>query len=762
MKQNRFLNLILVFVMLASLLAACGEETEFSDEPETVETENVEVENVEVEEGEAEGGEPAAEEPASANEPPGESSGQPGTWLIMLYQNADDEVLEEDIFIDLNEAEIIGSTDQVTIVSQLDRYDGAYDGDGDWTSTKRFFVTQDNDLEVVASEELEDLGELDSGNAETLVEFANWAIETYPAEHYVLILSDHGAGWDGGWNDDDPVEGSAFRMQDIDNALSAIIAQTGIDAFELVGFDACLMGQLEVMSAIAPHARYAVGSEETEPSLGWAYASFLQALNDNPAMNGGELGAAIVSSYIDQDFRIVDDEARRIFADGDYPAEEVAAELIKDTTLSVVDLSVMQDLNAGVNELAVALSNVDQGAVAEARAYAQSYTSVFGDDVPPSYIDLGHFLDLLLDGVDDADVAQAVESVQAALGQAIVAEKHGEDRPASSGLTIYFPNSELYGMTFGDDANLLYSAYIGRFATASLWDDFLTFHYTEDSFDASSADLTVLTPVQSAQTDFADAVEESAPASGSQVAGPGAGEITIAPIEISASEIGPDGVVTLATEISGANVGYIYYYVSYYDEESGSYLTADMGFISAEETKEIGGVYYPDWGDENVIPLEFDWEPTLYFMSDGNEENDQFAFFEPETYGVDDDSTTYIVRGVYTFAASGKEIDAIIRFSGDSKIRSIFGFNGEGGSGAPREITPKAGDTFTIVEEWLDFDVNPDGEFVDYLGGTMTFGEQDFEMVAYYAYSGDYVLGIIVEDLNGNRTEEFVYVTVTD
>jgi hypothetical protein len=76
----------------------------------------------------------------------------------------------------------------------------------------------------------------------------------------------------------------------------------------------------------------------------------------------------------------------------------------------------------------------------------------------------------------------------------------------------------------------------------------------------------VLTPAQSEQTDFAQAVEESAPAAGVEVVPPGAGQITIAPIDISASEIGPDGSVTLSTEITGSNVGYIYYYISYYDE----------------------------------------------------------------------------------------------------------------------------------------------------------------------------------------------------
>ena len=187
-----------------------------------------------------------------------------------------------------------------------------------------------------------------------------------------------------------------------------------------------------------------------------------------------------------------------------------------------------------------------------------------------------------------------------------------------------------------------------------------------------------------------------------------------------------------------------------------------MGFINSENIREIGGIYYPDWGNEGVISIDYDWEPTLYYMSDGNEANDQFAFFEPSVYGADVSGDIYTVRGTYTFADSGSEIDAVMKFNGEGDMQSIFGFNGENGSGAPREITPQAGDTFTITEEWLDFDQNPDGEFVDYIGGTMTFGDNRFEMVPYYAYSGDYTLGIIVTDLNGNSVTEFVEVTVTE
>jgi hypothetical protein len=83
----------------------------------------------------------AASQAAAGGSTPGQK------WTVMLYQDADDKILEKDIYVDLNEAERTGSTDRVNIVAQVDRYRGGFNGDGDWTSTKRFHVTQDDDLE---------------------------------------------------------------------------------------------------------------------------------------------------------------------------------------------------------------------------------------------------------------------------------------------------------------------------------------------------------------------------------------------------------------------------------------------------------------------------------------------------------------------------------------------------------------------------------------------------------------------------------------
>jgi len=108
----------------------------------------------------------------------GETAGG-DTWTVILYQDADDRVLEQDIYVDLNEAERVGSTDKVKIVAQIDRYKGGFAGDGNWTGAGRFLVTSDDDLSRVGSELLQDLGEVNMADGRTLVDFVTWAMKNY-------------------------------------------------------------------------------------------------------------------------------------------------------------------------------------------------------------------------------------------------------------------------------------------------------------------------------------------------------------------------------------------------------------------------------------------------------------------------------------------------------------------------------------------------------------------------------------------------------
>ncbi len=100
------------------------------------------------------------------------------------------------------------------------------------------------------------------------------------------------------------------------------------------------------------------------------------------------MAKTIVESYIVDDVRIQDDEARRDYVAQVYGTdEEVSPEQLgelesRSVTLTAVDLAKFPALIDALNEFAFALTEVDPDAVARARTYAQSFESVFGEEAP--------------------------------------------------------------------------------------------------------------------------------------------------------------------------------------------------------------------------------------------------------------------------------------------------------------------------------------------------------------------------------------------
>lgn len=675
------------------------------------------------------------------------------TWTIMLYQDADDKVLEQDIFIDFNEAERTGSTERVNIVAQLDRYVGGFRGDGDWSDTRRFFVQQDDDLDVIRSP-YESIGEVDMSNPQVLADFVTWAIQNYPADKYVLIMSDHGMGWPGGWTDPEPAGGArqsfplaqaigdALYLQDIDTALQSVRDQTGLDAFELVGMDACLMSHMEVFTALTPHARYAVASQEVEPAVGWAYTAFLNELVSDPDITGRELGQSIVDTYIVEDQRVTDPAARQQFIGrGGITAGQLAAQLEEGVTLAAVDLSQMPAAMEGLNRFSLYLQNMDQKTVAKARNYAQPFTSIFGQNVPASYIDLAHFAALLVQETGDQGLRTTVEEMFGAFQNVVVAEKSGVKKPGATGLSIYFPNSQLYGSAAAGPASYLPVA--ERFAGVSLWDDFLNFHYTGRGFQDTAGTLAV-------------------PDRGVAIAAPGAGVVSVSPLTVDKTTVAPGDVILMSADVDGENLGYIYLFAGFYDREANSINVIDMDYIDSGDTREINGIYYPDWG-EGPFTLEFEWEPIVFAITDGTEQ--VVALLEPQVYGAASEQAVYAVDGIYTFA-DGEQRQARALFSNETLFMMVsFQQHGEAEgtqvSPSPREIIPSAGDQFTVLERWYDLDAN--GRLVNQgfeEGGTLTFGDTLWTYEVLDGPQGEYAIGFIVEDLDGNRVETYTDVTV--
>jgi hypothetical protein len=704
---------------------------------------------------------PVAQATTSAERTPAAaaSSGDQ-TWTVMLYQDADDKVLEHDIYFDLNEVERVGSTDRVNMIAQMDRFRGGFSDDGNWTGAGRFYVTKDDDLTHVRSKVLADLGEINMSDTKNLVDFVTWTMKEYPADKYALILSDHGMGWPGALTDGDsqarvsssiPLAGALgnlMYLQDLDKALGQIRSQAGLDKFELIGLDACLMSHIEVYDALAPHARYAVASQEVEPALGWAYTGFLSELVQNPDMSGADLGQLIVHTYIQDDQRIVDDQARAEYMQkgtsmgslfdmlGAPSSQDLTQQMEESVTLSAVDLEAIPQVVSSINNLTVALAEVDPNAVARAKSYAQSFTSIFGQQVPPSYVDLGNLVQLANKFSQDANVTSAAKDVVASVNSAVLAEKHGAKKPGATGISIYFPISQLYRSPVAGPQS--YTAVAKRFAEDSSWDEFLAYFFTGKPFEPTTRSVTV-------------------PDTTVGFAAPGAGGVQVGPVLLSGKVAAPGEPVTMRAKVTGENAGYAYIFAGYIDKASNSIYVSDMDYLESPNSREVGGVYYPDWGDTGSFTLEFDWEPLTFAITDGT--TTAQALLMPRSYGATPEEAVYTVDGIYTFV-DGTTSSARLYFS-NGFMRKVLGFNSLDFTGAPHEITPETGDKFTVLERWMD--VNSQGgqtKIATQEGKTLMFGAENFTWKTLDAAVGDYVIGFIVEDLDGNSYESYAAVEV--
>ena len=657
------------------------------------------------------------------------SSGDLAEWTIIVYFDADDDVLEENMWFDVNEMELVGSTPQMNIVVQMDRYARGFSGDGDWKDTRRFLVQRDTDLNRINSPVVESIGEADMGDPQTLIDFVTWAVQNYPAKKYALILSDHGGGWTGGFSDFS-APGSALTLPEIVSAIDEVRQATGVDRFEMIGFDACLMGQIEVFASLAPHSNYMVASEEVIPAYGWSYAGWLGQLAANPGMDGRGMSQAIISTYV-----VTDTYLTEVRASQDEIRQEEST-----TTLSAVESARIPDVIGAMNQFISAAAFVDQGTVAEARTYTRSYFSAFGEEAAPSYLDLGNFADVLTGMTGDADLQQSAAQLKTAISSAVVAEKHGLNMSGSNGIAFYFPDSDVYYFTeYNPDFPPYYAESSYKFLEQSVWDEFLAYHYTGQEFNPQQGETT--TPSRSAT-----------------IVAPGASQLNIGPVQISDTDISGDETVTVSTTVEG-NVAYIHTALYFWDPATESYWIGDVSYYVAENTVTVDGVNMPDYGD-SPIQVEFEWAPSLYAMTDGA--HDAYVLLEPYEYLSADGRTVYTVYGQYTDAVTGIPVEASLFFDAEGAFLYAYAYpdSDSNGVSTPVEITPQVGDTFTDYVQYYTYDANDEPIYnYELSDDVFTWGEQGFSFYTSYPEDGEYAVGIIAYDFDDNFVANYEFIT---
>ena len=301
---------------------------------------------------------------------------------------------------------------------------------------------------------------LNMADPSTLYSLVKYCFEKYETDCYDLILWDHGGGPINGYGIDE-ISGDVMILPEIAVALEKSCEETG-KKLEIVGFDACLMGSLEVANALKDTAEYMIASEEVESGFGWDY-SFLSELG-SPDMDGARLSQKIIDGFIEN-----------------TPYGYAA-------TLTCIDLGALpaflEKTDAYFASDSMKLSGDGYYKVSGARAAAAEFGKDRSEDQCYDLVDLMSF-------VLHGDNSAQADALLAAYGDMLVYTRSNLSAPVG-GLSVYFPFTN---RSFADSV----MEYYPNFSFSSAYADYVkSFHSARQSgygkgngFDLSSVPVEI-------------------------------------------------------------------------------------------------------------------------------------------------------------------------------------------------------------------------------------------------------------------------------
>lgn len=366
-------------------------------------------------------------------------------WTFMVYLCSDNN-LEYYDYLDVKEMESVGSSRQVNILVQWDRK--GFDDSVDWSGCRRYYVVQDPEgSDEIKSTLIEDMGDVNMGDPDNLVNFVQWGINNYPADKYAVILWNHGSGWKLQTEKKEPTKsiceddtsGDSLSLEEVARAFESIKSSAG-KKIEMVGMDACVMGMIEVAYPLRNYVNYVTFSQASEPASGWSYDGFLQELVNNPYMSGKQLGVYIVESY------------------GEYYSSNGSV------TQSCIDLSEIENLTTKINEFSnysLESTTAEKAIMNSCGESTQTFDSLFSE-----YKDMGDFMDRVISDTEDDQIGIYAQEVLTALDSTVVASYKGSALKTASGLSIWIPDSSEFSRDLTTYQQL-------EFGEDTRWDEFI-------------------------------------------------------------------------------------------------------------------------------------------------------------------------------------------------------------------------------------------------------------------------------------------------
>lgn len=348
-------------------------------------------------------------------------------WMVMVYLAADNN-LDTDGFAseDMNEMEAAPDSPDAMTVVLSDRY-GA-------NNTRMYQIQHDANTSAITSPIIYTPtgGELDTGLPSTLGWFVNYCQTNASlprAEHYLLVLWDHGSGWSS--YDDRSFTSRAIGIDEMTNNMMRIVDIAPVLAsstypIDIIATDACLMGMLEVGYEWKACADYLVASEELTPGVGFNYTSVLSLINSSQGlqMSSGQLANKLAETVY-------------YVWTGDYVAGD------PPPVISTVDLHKLGPVATALDAFSRRLNSVGGNYGTQLGGIYDSVDD-FGYWFDDHRVDLYDYADRVSAAINDSTLDNAANQLKTAIDNAVTASYHNTTSPGAHGISIYAPTKVAY------------------------------------------------------------------------------------------------------------------------------------------------------------------------------------------------------------------------------------------------------------------------------------------------------------------------------
>jgi hypothetical protein len=219
-------------------------------------------------------------------------------WTVLVYMAADNNLAVAGIF-DIDEMESAARNPNVQVVVQAEFSPEALAQQNcdfqcfnrpNW-NTFRYAITGGGQETTGPNGDAIDIGNRNMVDPAELREFIEWGKQNYPAQHYAVVLWNHGGGYSGLLQDLTSGGSDLMSLAELRTALTA----TG--PVDLLAFDMCLMAGYETLADLDGLAKYVVFSEEVVPGEGFPYKEVVEAINANATSSGREIAGSIADAF---------------------------------------------------------------------------------------------------------------------------------------------------------------------------------------------------------------------------------------------------------------------------------------------------------------------------------------------------------------------------------------------------------------------------------------------------------------------------------